>query len=506
MGLLEATRAALSRRVGQEQAVGRAPSLVAAVVRDGEVVWHGARGRVGGELPTLETQYRIGSITKTVVAILVLRLRDEGLLALSDRLDAHVEDAPFGDRTIAQLLAHTGELPEDPPGDWWERIPGGTWSELVDLLGTDAPPLPSAHASRLPAIARFRYSNVGYALLGRLIERKRASGWFEAARTEVLEPLGMRRTRERPLAPHADGWSVHPWADVLMAEPAHDTGAMGAAGQLWGTTSDLCRLLPVLAGEAPVVLAPRSALELRVPAVIEAPDTAVPRSGPVVAESQELLVPRSASEPGGPAAAGDADGWTAAYGLGVELRRPGGRALVGNFGSMPGFRAALWLDPKARVGAAAVANATKGPDPAALAADLVELAVRHEPRSTEWTPIADPDPRLLALTGVWYWGARPHLVRLLADRQLELGHDLDGGEATRFVPVADGAWTGVAGRDAGAALRVETAADGRPSHLVVGARALTRAPYDPPDRVPGGVDAAGWQGDRPSIQRAGRNR
>lgn len=452
MELLAITQAALARRIAEEQAARRAPSLVAAVVRDGELVWDGARGRVDGAVPTLETQYRIGSITKTVVAVLVLRLRDEGSLDLSDRLDVHVADAPFGDRTVAQLLAHTGELREDPPGDWWERVPGGAWSDLVRTLGAeDTPPL--------RALPRYRYSNVGYALLGRLIEQKRSVGWYEAARDEVLEPLGMLRTSERPLAPHADGWSVHPWADVLMAEPAHDTGAMDAAGQLWGTTGDLCRLLAAIGGNAPAVLRPDTAAEMRVPTVIE-----------------------------------DPDGWTTAYGLGVELRRPGGRALVGNFGSMPGFRAAAWLDVEAGVGAAVVANATAGAEPAAVAADLIELVARHEPHVSEWAPLADADPRLLALTGVWSWGARPQLVRLLAGGELAVGPQLDGAGATRFVPAGDGAWSGVEGPAAGATLRVETHADGRPSHLLLGSFILTRAPYDPPAPVPGGVDPAGWQG------------
>jgi len=82
--LLPSTERALLHRVAAEQATKRAPSLVAAVVRDGQIVWSGGRGRVAGVVPDADTQYRIGSITKTFVAALVLRLRDEGRLDLAD--------------------------------------------------------------------------------------------------------------------------------------------------------------------------------------------------------------------------------------------------------------------------------------------------------------------------------------------------------------------------------------------------------------------------------------
>ena len=78
--LLPATRRALSHRIAVAQREGRAPSLVAAVVRGGEVVWEGSRTMVEGHGPDGNVQYRIGSITKTFTAVLVMRLRDEGLL------------------------------------------------------------------------------------------------------------------------------------------------------------------------------------------------------------------------------------------------------------------------------------------------------------------------------------------------------------------------------------------------------------------------------------------
>ncbi|MCW2873005.1 serine hydrolase domain-containing protein, partial [Actinacidiphila oryziradicis] len=89
--LLPETRRALLHRIAVAQSESRAPSLVAAVVRDGRTVWTGARSCVPGHEPDGDTQYRIGSITKTFAAVLVLRLRDEGLLDLTDPLGKHLD-------------------------------------------------------------------------------------------------------------------------------------------------------------------------------------------------------------------------------------------------------------------------------------------------------------------------------------------------------------------------------------------------------------------------------
>jgi hypothetical protein len=80
--LLPATRRALLRRVAVGQAEGRAPSVVGAVVRDGVRVWCGSRSMIAGHEPDGNIQYRIGSLTKMFVAVLIMRLREEGLVDL----------------------------------------------------------------------------------------------------------------------------------------------------------------------------------------------------------------------------------------------------------------------------------------------------------------------------------------------------------------------------------------------------------------------------------------
>ncbi|MFI9050575.1 serine hydrolase domain-containing protein [Streptomyces sp. NPDC053427] len=459
------TRRALLRRLAVGQAEGRAPSMMGAVVREGRAVWTGARTSVPGEVPHADVQYRIGSLTKTFVAVMVLRLRDEGLLDLADPIGRHLEGTPVPEATVAQLLAHSSGLAAEARGPWWERTAGEVRPEPADLFGE--------RPQRLPAGRRHHYSNPGYALLGALVERLRGDEpWGEVLRREVLEPLGMARTTLLPQMPHAGGWAVHPWADAMLPEPAQDTGLMGPAGQLWSTLEDLCRWAAFLLRGDERVLSASSVAEMRAPAV--------PPEG---------------------------DGWEAGYGLGLQLVRtnprrtgggagvPGGRLLAGHTGSMPGFLAALWVDVEEDVAGIALANCTSGPAVGGIAADLLEIVAEREPRIPEpWRPLTGPlDHDLLALTGPWYWGARPFVLRLTAGRGLELAPLSGPGRGSRFRPEPDGSWTGLDGYYAGETLRAVRASDGSVSHLDLGTFVFTRGPYEPAGPVPGGVDEEGWR-------------
>lgn len=451
--MLPTTETALLRRVATEQAVNRAPSLVAGVVRNGETLWTGGRGFVDGTEPTADTQYRIGSITKTFVAVLVMRLRDEGKLDLNDPLDKHVPGSAVGDRTIDQLLAHTGGVTSESPGDWWERSAGGDWFALSDSLGPDA-------LKHRPG-SRFHYSNVGYGVLGELVARLRGESWLDALRGEVLEPLGMTRTTPSPQAPHAHGWAVHPHADVLLPEPALDAGAMAPAGQLWSTLTDLSRWTHFVAGDTGDVLRSSTMAEMWAPTTVD-----------------------------------DADTWQFGYGLGLQVIRDSGRRLVGHTGSMPGFLAVLLTDLGTGTGSISMANSTSGVQVGSLGMDLIKMVDDFEPAlPVPWRPMPEADPALLALTGLWHWGPAPYLLRLLPEHWLSLTPARGPGRASRFRPAGDGAWIGLDGYYAGETLRVCRNGDGEATHLDLATFVFTRTPYDPAAPIPGGVHGDGWRTD-----------
>ncbi|MEU2654201.1 serine hydrolase domain-containing protein [Streptomyces sp. NPDC007325] len=452
--LLPTTERSLLHRVARAQSEGRAPSFVGAVARGGAMVWSGSRTCVDGHVPDADTQYRIGSITKVFTAVLVLRLRDEGLIGLDDPLEKHLPGTGVGEVTVAQLLGHTAGLAAETPSPWWERTPGTTRPELSDVLGET----PALH----PTGRSFHYSNPGYTLLGSLVEAVRGVSWEEALRTEILEPLGMRRTTGEPVAPHAGGWAVHPWADVMLPEPSEDLGVMAPAGQLWSTAADLCRFGVFLAEGDDRVLGAATVAEMRVPAA--------------------------------PPAAGDAQ---MGYGLGLQLAHGESGTLIGHGGSLPGFVAGLWVDVSEGLVGVALANATSGPQPGVVAAELVRIVAEAEPRLPEpWRPLpaSEVDQELLALTGPWYWGTYSFCLRLGAERGVVLEPLRGAGRSARFRALPDGGWIGLDGYYAGETLRVVRGPDGGVSHLDLGSFVFTREPYEPGDAVPGGVDEKGWRG------------
>jgi CubicO group peptidase (beta-lactamase class C family) len=472
---LTATR--LQHRLETEQAERRLPSIVAGVVRGGELVWDGGAGelwehragageaahrdatrraatdhddgatRAGRRVPDAGTQYRIGSITKTFVAVCVLRLRDEGLLSLEDAVTDHVGDAPTGRATVAQLLSHGAGLSAETTAPWWERSEGVPWAQLRDRL------VPAA----LPPGRRFHYSNVGYAVLGELVARTRGAPWDEVVRREVLEPLGMSRTTTRPQAPAAAGYAVHPWADLLLSEPEHDGGVMAPAGQYWSTIEDLARWAAFLGGRTGGILDDATLTELARPVVLD-------------------------DRPGQP--------WTAAHGLGVQVWNRAGVRSIGHGGSMPGFLATVQVEPGSGDGVVLATNTTSGLS-ATVATDLLDLFQELEPPpATPWRPSATT---ALDLAGPWYWGPTPLLVRTTAE-----GFDLapvEGrpGRASPFVPGEEpDTWVGREGYYAGETLRVLRDEGGVPRELDLASFVLTRTPYDPAAAIPGGVDPTGW--------------
>jgi CubicO group peptidase (beta-lactamase class C family) len=445
----DSTARHLTHLLATEQRKSRLPSVAAGIVRGGALVWADAvgtlDGRAGGVVADADTQYRMGSITKTFVAVAVLQLRDRGRLDLLDRFGDHVPGTAFGDVTIAQLLSHGAGLQAETEGPWWERTAGAGWDELAA----------SSVRQRFRAGRRFHYTNVGFAALGELVARAHGADWFEVIRRDLLAPLGMTRTTTRPTGKAAQGLAVHPFADLLLPEPEHDAGAMAPAGQLWTTVEDLAHWAAFVGGDTGDVLAS---------------DTLA-----------EMLEPHTVGDnPGQP--------WTVAHGLGWQVWNLEGRRYAGHGGSMPGFLAGLRVDVETGDGVVAFANTTAGMGP--VGSDLLAAFVAREPRTPEvWH--ASGDPALLDVVGMWHWGPTVTVARVVGEH-LVLG---EPGQArgSRFVLVADDEWVGLDGYYTGEPLRLVRRADGTASHLDLASFRFTRTPYDPDADVPGGVHDTGWR-------------
>ncbi|WP_313407168.1 serine hydrolase domain-containing protein [Aeromicrobium sp.] len=423
-----------------EHAQSRSASVAAAVVRDGVLEWSGAVGTTDGRdgpEATASTQYRIGSITKTFVAVEVMRLRDEGRLDLADPIGRHLPEVPFGHVTIAQLLSHTSGLEAETHGPWWERTPGGDWSALI----ASGPRLVHTPGTR------FHYSNVGFGVLGRLVEVLRMTSWFDAIRDGILDPLGLTGITEHPTADAATGLSHHPLDDRLLVEPHHDAGAMAPAGQLWAGAEDLVRWAAFAAGDTGSVLSSSTWSEMVVPLAVD-------------------------DRPGVP--------WATAQGLGWRVW-PGTVAgrQVGHGGSMPGFLATLQAEPESGTGVVVLVNDTLRIGD--LASALLDAA---RPAKRPATPAFDPAPDVARLVGDWFWGPVPFRLEPTADG-FHLS-DANANRRSRFVRDGDG-WRGLDTYYAGERLVVRP--DGA---LDLASFVLAREPYDPAVEHPGGLDPRGW--------------
>jgi CubicO group peptidase (beta-lactamase class C family) len=406
--------------IDRYQADRRLPSIVAGVLDGPELAWSGTSG---AETHT-DTQYRIGSITKTMTAILVLQCRDEGLLDLDDPIGRHLPESGYAATTVRSLLAHVSGMQSEPVGPWWERSPGVSSEALLAANdGSRAVFGPGEY---------FHYSNLGYGLLGEVVARLRGVDWATAVRDRLLEPLGLVRTSYLPEAPYADGFSVHHLEGTLTREPLHDTAAMAAAGQLWSTVEDLASFAAFLALGNPHVLADETLAQMRRPV------------GPAVD-----------------------------YGLGIRLVPYADGVLLGHTGSMPGFQAALFTDPLNGVGVVALTNATTGFSGPELAQALLDA---HTPGKVDpWRPSAQVPGWARELLGHWYWGNSAYEVRWHNER-LEW-RDLARNAVAEQFDLAGDLILGTAGYHHGERLDVVRRPDGSVDHLECATFVYTRVPY-----------------------------
>ena len=437
--LPDATVARLDRDLAGKQAEWRSAGLAAGVVRNGEPAWRGFVGTTDAAdvdaTPTADTQFRMGSITKTFTAVLVMQCRDDGLLDLDDRLEQHLPGTPHGSLTIRRMLAHRSGLQREPVGEVWERPEGPQRDELLAGLAEAEAVLPPA--------GRHHYSNLAYALLGEVVSVLRREPWEDALRTRVLEPLGMRRTTPRRTPPYANGYFTDPYADRLLAEPEFPGNAFAPAAELWSTVDDLARWAAFIADPDAAVLSPDTVEEMCHPQVMY-----------------------------------DLDSWRLAWGLGFMLHRRGERVLVGHDGAMPGFLAGLAVRRKEKVGAVVLANTSASADPGGLAVDLVLRTVDDDPDpAPAWRPGPAVPPPVEELLGQW-WSEGTAYAFSAREGRLEIKAVDAPRTAEPSVLVEEGAdrFRVVSGRAQGELLRVVRRDDGTVERLYWVTYPVTRDP------------------------------
>ncbi len=316
------------------------PGVVVAVRDRAGRTWTRASGtatREGTAPLDPDARFRVASITKTFVAVVVLQLAAEGRLGLDDPASRYVRGTPGLDGvTIRQLLDHTSGLPDYSavqegfgPGLLRDRDRRWTAGELLTIS--------SSVQRDFPPGSDYAYSNSNYVALGLVVESVTGTTWAAQVRTRIIDPLHLDATyvagAERGPAVTAGYGDGDNDGDVENLENGREWTSLasseGPAGALVSTAGDLATFADALFHGR---LVDGSAL-------------------------RDMTTPTRHH----PRASG--------YGLGVEITRPDWTTTVwGHGGFLPGFRSTMWYVPSVDRVVVVLTNDSRGDT-----ADLAEL-------------------------------------------------------------------------------------------------------------------------------------
>jgi serine-type D-Ala-D-Ala carboxypeptidase/endopeptidase len=221
------------------------PGLVWGVVQHGRVVHVKAMGVQDlddARRPvTADTGFRIASMSKAFTGYAILKLRDEGKLRLDDPAWKYIPEIKSWakDITVADLLYHTaGFVTDDPWGDRQQVMPE---AEFTKLLKAGVP-------RTAPRGTRYEYSNMGFAMLGRIISNVSKKDYASYVSTHVFKPLGMTATTyENADVPAANRAIGYRWEnDAWVQEPTMKHGAFGAMGGITTSANDYAKWIGYL--------------------------------------------------------------------------------------------------------------------------------------------------------------------------------------------------------------------------------------------------------------------
>ena len=207
---------------------------------DGQHIYSKYFGNASRELlvaNTLETKFRIGSISKPITALAVMILVEKRLIDVNENLSTYISDLPesWKDLTIHQLLTHTSGLAYEP--DHVETMHNLTIEETFKIYQN----VPLVQAPG----ANMNYSNIGYFTLSMLIEKVSKMPFDSFLQEEVFEKLGMVNSGGdyliEILMHRAEGYEVNVNGKVENA--AFDNMLMKrGAGNMYSTVEDLLKL------------------------------------------------------------------------------------------------------------------------------------------------------------------------------------------------------------------------------------------------------------------------
>lgn len=344
---------------------GLTPSSCYAIFDRSEIVAYNGFGFIDNvtRRPTSRSIFRIASCTKSFTAAALLQLRESGAVSLDDRVTDWLDTGPWTlfDKhveppTLRMLLSMSGGLPTDDA--WADRQESMSTDEFDRFVGM------GFSLSAQPGIG-FQYSNLGYALIGRVIEKATGTPYREYVTANLLQPLelagiGFDKSVGNPddlaIGFHRDG---NAWQPLPLSSP----GAFSPIGGLFATLETLSSwgrwLMAAFDSgvELPTVLSARSRREM-----------------------QSIVV--------SPVVDLDAETINHSYGLGLTVEHDQAcGVIISHSGGYPGYSSHMRWSPITGIGIVAFENATYSgaviPARAALAL-LLSAKPAHHPALALW--------------------------------------------------------------------------------------------------------------------------
>ena len=308
----------------------RVPGVQVAVYAEDAIAFSAAYGLadVENDVPLTEQHlFRIASHSKTFTGTAIFQLVEQGRLRLDDKVSQHVTEivgTPVGERTVRELLAHAGGVTRDSlDANWWQLATAfPDRDQLLDVLRAES-------SAVIAENERFKYSNIGYGLLGLVVEAASGTPYNSYVQTAIVGKLGLSglgpELDPSRLNEYAAGYSALSYADTRVPIEHVDTRALASATGFFGNARDLVTYFSAHLPGDNRLLSDKSKREMQHPLWTTGSDE------------------------------------KARYGLGLAVNKVGDREVFGHGGGYPGHITRTLVDPEKRIVVSVLTNAIDGP-------------------------------------------------------------------------------------------------------------------------------------------------
>lgn len=323
----------LTTWIEEQRAYHGWPGIAVGIVYDQDLIWSAGFGFADlekGLSMTPETVFRIASITKLFTCIAIMQLRDQGKLRLDDPVQKYLPwfkiQNPFSKSpaiTIRQLMTHTAGLPREAAFPYWTDHQFPTLKQIIEKL-------PDQELT-YPPETRWKYSNLGIALLGEIVARVSGQDYAGYIEKNILHPLGMSSSgvqlTDELQNRLATGYGRRLPDGTRKIMPLTDAKGLTPAANMSSTVKDLAKFI---------------ALQFR---------ESDRNNNPVLNASSLREMQRVHwLQPD----------WESGWGLGFSITHRNHRTFIGHGGWVAGYRSQISFCPKDKIGVIVFINAEDG--------------------------------------------------------------------------------------------------------------------------------------------------